>query len=670
MNDRWAIIALTVFLAGGVLAAVVENDVLRVELDESNGSLSVTDKRTSRVWKSIADDHPITVAAVRVQGCSIAFEGTAPGVGGKLTGSVTLDGEKVLCSLDAPESASFADGERSLVGWPAGFVAEKGDRFLIPHGSGFSFPAEQTDMGERFEHRMHCYSRAWRMGLWAQYTERLADDGEILGGGGCMAVVETPCNAIGSYVKRANGLMGFSCLWQKDLGTWGHQRRIRFEFMTDCSPMAVALRYREEMKRKGYYKTFAEKAKERPNMAESFRRISGAPSVWYWSIGGDKAGICRYLREKCGFGDFLFQFIRRRDLGVWVEPDEVKACAEAAPGVLLSEYDIYKDTMEKKYLPLIEYVRPYWSLEAADNDDIIYDQYGKPVRGWKVALKGGADGVGKGIGCAAICEKTVLPYVRRRMTAELTRFPWYKGRYLDVTGCAEPFECYHPKHRMSRRECVEFRRRMMAVPGNEYGLLSATEDGQDFLASVCDYFTCGFSASNDYRVDGGRWMWKIYDGDPPDEIRRGTDEKTRMPIFEMVYHGCMVSYWDWCDYNFKFPKIWWKRDLFNALCGTPPLYFFNEETWKRFRDQLKASYDITTPVAKATYSVPMKAYRILTPDRSVHRVEFENGVSSTVNFGDKPFRMKDGRILPPRGFLAVRDGVPGSLVGHGELGVQ
>ena len=47
MNDRWAIIALTVFLAGGVLAAAVENDVLRVELDESNGSLSVTDKRTA-----------------------------------------------------------------------------------------------------------------------------------------------------------------------------------------------------------------------------------------------------------------------------------------------------------------------------------------------------------------------------------------------------------------------------------------------------------------------------------------------------------------------------------------------------------------------------------------------------------------------------------------------
>ena len=84
---------------------------------------------------------------------------------------------------------------------------------------------------------------------------------------------------------------------------------------------------------------------------------------------------------------------------------------------------------------------------------------------------------------------------------------------------------------------------------------------------------------------------------------------------------------------------------------TSPLYFFNEETWKRFRGQLKASYDVATPVAKATYSSPMKAYRILTPDRSVQRVEFENGVASTVNFGGRPFKMKDGRVLPPHGSL-------------------
>ena len=137
MSGGHAIIALTALLAGGVFAASVENDALRVVLDESDGSLSVTDKRTSRVWRSMADDHPIAVTAVRTRGASISFEGTAKSVGGSLSGNVSLDGEKVLCSLDAPEDAKFAGGVRNLVGWPAGFIAEKDGRILPPRGFRF-----------------------------------------------------------------------------------------------------------------------------------------------------------------------------------------------------------------------------------------------------------------------------------------------------------------------------------------------------------------------------------------------------------------------------------------------------------------------------------------------------------------------------------------------------
>ena len=649
MIYKQAIAVVCTAYAFAVSAATLENEALKLDFDERNGAFSVTDRRNGRVWTQFAEEHAVKVSDVRTDGRTIRFAAKAKGVAGPLAGELALDGETVRTRIDGPSDLAFAAGDGNLVGWPCPFAAEKGDRNLMPHGSGFSFPAEQTDMGERFNVRVHSYSREMRMGMWGQYMERTAADGEILGAGGYLAVIETPCNAVGFYARRPNGLMAFSLLWENDMLAWGHARSIRYEFLADGGAMEMALRYREEMKRRGYYKLFDEKAKERPGMAERFRRLAGAPSVWYWAVDGDKPGVCRYLREKCGFSDFLFQFAKRKDLGVWVTPEEVKACAEAAPGVLLSEYDIYKDTLEKKYLPLIEYVRPYWSLDAADNDDIMYDASGNAIRGWAVALKGERDGGARSIGCASICERQVAGYVRRRLGSELAKFPWYTGRYLDVTGCAAPFECFHARHRMSRRDSVRYRCEMMAIPGNEFGLLSATEDGQDFLASVCDYFTCGFSAANDYRVDGGRWMWKIYDGEPPDEIRRGTDETTRMPIFEMVYHGCSVSYWDWCDYNFKFPKIWWKRDLFNALCGTPPLYFFNEETWLRFRDRLKASYDVATPIAKATYSTPMKRYRILTPDRSVQRVEYENGVASTVNFGERPYTMKDGFVLPPHG---------------------
>ena len=637
-----------VALLGAAAAATIENETLKVDFDERSGAFSVADRRTGRTWTQLPEEHAIAVESVERKDREIRFAARAKGVAGKLQGSLSLDGEVVRAQLDAPTDAAFDRDDACLVGWPCPFAGEVGDRILLPHGSGFSFPAEQTDMGEHFDWRMHGYSREWRMAMWGQYTESAAADGEILPKDGYMAVVETPCNTVGTYLKRANGRMGFALLWESDLGAWGHARRVRFEFMPKCGPMDIALRYRGEMKRIGYYKTFAEKAAERPAMDDAFRRIAGSPSVWYWAVDGRKAEVCRALREECGFGDFLFQFAARRDLGTWVTPQEVKACAEAVPGVLLSEYDMYMDTMDSKYIPLIAYVRPYWSTDAADNGDIIRLADGTIRRGWKVAFKGDADGAAKGIGCATICEQRIARYVRKRLRAELAKTPWYNARYLDGMGCIEPFECYDPNHRMSRRECVERRREMMSIPGREFGLITSTEDGPDYLACICDYFTCGFSGANDYRVDGGRWMWRIYDGEPPDSIRRGTDEKTRMPIFEMVYHACTVSYWDWCDYNNKFPRIWWKRDLFNALCGTPPLYFFNEETWPRFKPLLRASYAVAASTAIATARSPMKAYRILTRDRSVHRTEFENGVACTVNFGDSPYAMKDGYVLAPR----------------------
>lgn len=44
-------------------------------------------------------------------------------------------------------------------------------------------------------------------------------------------------------------------------------------------------------------------------------------------------------------------------------------------------------------------------------------------------------------------------------------------------------------------------------------------------------------------------------------------EAYRLPLFALVYHGCVVSYWYWGDYNNKLPALWGKRDLSNALYG-------------------------------------------------------------------------------------------------------
>ena len=122
-------------------------------------------------------------------------------------------------------------------------------------------------------------------------------------------------------------------------------------------------------------------------------------------------------------------------------------------------------------------------------------------------------------------------------------------------------------------------------------------------------------------------------------------EPFRLPLWELVYHDCTVSYWYWGDYNNKLPSLWAKRDLFNALYGVPPMYIFTDENLERFKAQIVESYKVAQPVSERTGRVEMTSFRIISKDRTVQQTEFANGVRVTVNFGEIPYTMSDGFVL-------------------------
>ena len=119
----------------------------------------------------------------------------------------------------------------------------------------------------------------------------------------------------------------------------------------------------------------------------------------------------------------------------------------------------------------------------------------------------------------------------------------------------------------------------------------------------------------------------------------------RLPLWELVYHDCVVAQWYWGDYNNKLPALWDKRDLFNALYGTPPMFMFNRREWTRDHARFVQSYRATCPVARATFYSEMIDHRFLSADRQVQQTHFADGTTVTVNFGAQPFKLPDGRTL-------------------------
>lgn len=627
-----------------------QNDTLKLSFNTDDASFKIQDKRCERTYQAEWGEGLERFAPREVQQLTngVSFRFAAKAFASPLTARLELAGERLSVTLEGNAGAAWQGG---TVEYPYPITSRAGERLLLPNGQGYSFPVEMRELGDRYQERALFYTRELRLGMWGQFAEQELASGEVVPSAGYMAVVETPCNVFGVNTVRSNNLRAFNVAWAHDKRTFGHTRKLYYEFMEQCGAVACALRYREVMRRRGYLRTFAEKQRRHPEMAENYNRIMRSPSVWYWAIDGGKAQVAKALREECGFGPFLFQFASRKDLGTWVTGDEVRACRAAVPDILVSEYDIYKDTMESKYLPYIDYVRPYWSVDAADAGDIVLDAAGKPVRGWPVDLKQPVDGK-KQIGCATICEQRAPEYARRRIASELKDKP-YNARYLDVTGHALG-DCYHPRHPHNRRESIGYRRALLALVTDEFHLLTSSEDGIECFVPECDYFTCGFSGPDYYRVDGGRWMWRIYDDAPPPHIMLGLDPALKVPLWEMVFHDCTVCYWDWCDYNNKFTQLWRQKDLWNAVSATPPLYFFNPETWARFKGQLAASYKLAMSGVNVAAGAHITAYRYLNRARTVHRSEWSNGASVTVNFSAAPFTLPDGTTLPALSVITSR----------------
>jgi hypothetical protein len=109
-----------------------------------------------------------------------------------------------------------------------------------------------------------------------------------------------------------------------------------------------------------------------------------------------------------------------------------------------------------------------------------------------------------------------------------------------------------------------------------------------------------------------------------------------------VYHDCVVAQWYWGDYNNKLPALWQKRDLFNILYGTAPMFMFTRQVWEQNKDRFARSYKNICDVTRAVGYAEMTDHCFLTSDRDVQQTTFANGVTVTVNFGEKPYRLSNG----------------------------
>lgn len=613
------------------LFPLLTNRFLQVQLDSSpqnGGAFSVLDRRTKRTWKQ------------KNMGGDLMLLKASPIFAGKTPTSTKANAQGALLELwdiandqnlratlrlapDTPELTISIEGESNegeskhpieqMVNYPQPFSTGAGTSLVVPLNEGIIYPVDDASIApmQLVAYGGHGISMPW-FGV--------ADDKS---GAGAMTILDTPDDAR-IDITRPTVVSGNSDLlirpqWEASRGQWSYARRATCVFFARGGYVAQAKRYRETAIQKGLVKTLAQKKRENPNVD----KLLGAVNVWNWDM--DKVALCREMKS-LGIERVL-----------WSSGGKASEIAGInALGFLSSRYDIFQDVYPAdapSYLPHEGWPR-----------DLVWLSDGDWMRGW-ADIQTKPDGTKITYQGGVICSSQQLAHARERVPAELKQIP-YECRFIDTTTASPWRECYNPAHPLTRSQDRINKMALLNYFSRDLKQVVGTETGIDPSVPFVDYYE-GMMSLGPYRLpDAGREIMRP-EAATPDLLKFQVGQKYRVPLWELVYHDCVVSHWYWGDYNNKVPSVWTRRDAFNVLYGTPPMWMFERATWERDKTRFARNYRDICPLVRRLSLDQMVSHEFLTPDHAIQRTRWKSGVEIIVNLGDAPHTLADKRVVEP-----------------------
>jgi hypothetical protein len=589
-----------------VAAPYASNRFVRVRLDEHNGAFTVTDLRNDHEWTQKAiSSISISNARVDARGIHVTLHDSANNL--ELTAVLSL-------SKDKPEMELTVSGTgpmKSFAGYPFPFISGKGTGLVVPMNEGILYPVD--DAGIR-QMRLVAYGGHGICMPWFGATD-------LKSGQGYMAILETPDDAQIDITRQGGTDLYIRPLWEASREAFSYDRKLRYVFFDRGGYVAQAKRYREYAKATGLFKTLAEKRRENPNVD----LLIGAVNIWNWDM--NKVELAKEMKS-LGMEHVL-----------WSGGGEPKQIDEINRlGFLSSRYDIYQDVWPPD--------APKGLKKAGWPDELVFLPNGQWMKGWAHHQRN-ADGTTTIYEGGVISSQKALERAKEEIPADLKTHD-YKCRFIDTT-TASPFrEDYNPAHPLTRSQDRAYKMKLLEFCSRDCKLVVGTETGIDPSVPYVDYYE-GMLSLGPYRLpDAGRDMLK-YKAPTADFLKFQVGHYYRIPLWELVYHDCVVAQWYWGDYNNKAPEVWPQRDLFNTLYGTPPMFMFDKAAWQADKGRFVASYSKICPLVRELGYDEMMSHEFLTEDHAVQRTRWKSGKVIVVNFGEGDYELGDGHSVAALG---------------------
>ncbi len=593
---------------------------LTVVFDDQTVLLSVTDKRCNKIWQQTAVTENLKVDKVIQDGNKLNV---------KMSGKYPFDVIFMLTPASALEVQLIA-GEKmefEKLSYPPAFeTPDKNYYLLFTDSEGFLLRADDTEygIGRQIMHSMRGLSMPW-MGVTDTAFQT-----------GYMAIVDTPDDAE-MWVKRYNGLISFEPLWISQKGKFGYTRKMIYHFFDKGGYVAQCKKYRDYVWAKNSVPpTLKEKQKRFP----AIEKMIGAPHIYLW----DDARELSFAREMKKSGIDKAFILWNPNHPPYPEPgydNEIKKL-----GYLSGVYELFRD---------VHLQDTTGHIDPANREGTWLNRFRFPGLFHKVAIvEKDGDYHYSGFGYDTN-PKTVLSIIPElRTDREMEVYP-HESFFLDGYLASGIFEDYGKENPLTRTDYKETVIEMNEFFADKYNSIVGVEWGADYGVPTVAY-AHGMTtlhhmlySSPDRNKKGSIYYMGEWDNPShpsimvgeyvPDEhyMKWAINEKIRVPLYQLVYHGAIVTTWRWDDNSHNMPSIWWKKDLFDMLYGTAPLWCLDRPRWKKFKQTFIESYQNLGPWLEQIQYDEMLSHKFLSDDHKVQETEFSSGKKIVVNFGEENY---------------------------------
>ena len=215
-----------------------------------------------------------------------------------------------------------------------------------------------------------------------------------------------------------------------------------------------------------------------------------------------------------------------------------------------------------------------------------------------------------------LCAALALQYVKRNFEQLLAGGIRLQGTYLDVFTCNEADECDHPRHRMTRRECLEYRAKCFHYLTSK-GIAPSSEE------------------VNDWAMDSQVFChWAPY----------LTETAIPVPLFNLVYHDCVMIPWKMEAGEWGIPEG--TTGFLHCLLNGGMPYMSDEAEGEALAENIW-QWRVISELHQQVAMEKMTDHQFLSADRKQQRTVFSDGTAVTVAFDTGAFEIRypDGRTV-------------------------